>query len=121
MNITTTLSNEFDGPWKAALESYLQDFIELFFPQAYTDIDWTRDYQFLDTELQQIAPENAAGKLTVDKLVHFWLREGSDAWILVHIEIQSQDVVDFAQRMWQYHYRLFDRYQRQVISLAVLG
>jgi len=39
---------------------------------------------------------------------------------LVHIEIQGQVDPGFAERMYVYHYRLFDRYRRDVVSLAVL-
>ncbi len=35
--------------------------------------------------------------------------------------MQSQPESDFARRMYVYNYRLFDRYNRQVVSLAVLG
>jgi hypothetical protein len=46
---------------------------------------------------------------------------GEETWVLVHIEVQSQEESNFAQRMYVYHYRIFDRYQRSVASLAVLG
>lgn len=41
--------------------------------------------------------------------------------MLVHVEVQSQAEASFARRMYVYHYRLFDRYERLVASLAVLG
>ena len=112
---------DFDGPWKSALESYLADFLAFFFPQAHAEIDWSRGYVFLDKELQQVAPESEVGRQLADKLVQVWRRDGTDAWVLVHIEIQSQEQREFARRMFMYHYRLFDRYQRQIVSLAVLG
>jgi hypothetical protein len=112
---------DFDGPWKSALETYLADFLAFFFPEAHAEIDWSRGYVFLDKELQQIAPESEAGRQLADKLVQVWRRDGTDAWVLVHIEVQSQEQREFARRMFTYHYRLFDRYQRQVVSLAVLG
>ena len=34
---------------------------------------------------------------------------------------QGQPESDFAKRMYVYNYRLFDRYDRPVVSLAVLG
>lgn len=61
------------------------------------------------------------GRQTVDKLVQVWRRDGVDAWVLAHIEVQSQEEAAFAQRMFVYWYRLYDRYARQVVSLAVLG
>jgi len=46
--------------------------------------------------------------------------EGAEAWVLVHIEIQGEEDADFAKRMYIYNYRIFDRYDRRVASLAVL-
>jgi hypothetical protein len=37
------------------------------------------------------------------------------------LEVQSQHDPAFARRMFRYHARLFDRYQQEVVSLAVLG
>jgi len=117
----TTPAIDFDSPWKEALEEYLEGFFALFFPQAHAEIDWTRPYAFLDKELQQVARDADLGLQIVDKLVRVWLRTGADAWVLAHIEVQSQEERDFAQRMFIYFYRLYDRYTREVVSLAVLG
>lgn len=37
------------------------------------------------------------------------------------MEIQSQVDAGFAKRMFSYHYRIFDRYNQEVVSLAILG
>ena len=37
------------------------------------------------------------------------------------MEVQSQPEAGFLERMFVYHYRLRDRYNRKVVSLAVLG
>jgi hypothetical protein len=41
--------------------------------------------------------------------------------VLIHIEVQSQHKDDFAQRIFQYNYRLRDRFERPIVSVAVLG
>lgn len=61
------------------------------------------------------------GKRLVDKLVKIYRTGGEETWVLVHVEVQSQEESNFAQRMYVYHYRIFDRYQRSIASLAVLG
>ncbi|MEY6432345.1 hypothetical protein ABC977_07995 [Thioalkalicoccus limnaeus] len=48
-------------------------------------------------------------------------RDGTEHWIYLHIEIQSQSDSGFAQRMFTYNYRLYDRYARPIASLAVLA
>ena len=112
---------DLDGPWKEALDLYLRDVFAFFFPQAHAEIDWSINYQWMDKELQQVAPEGDQGGQTVDKLAKVRLRDGQDVWVFIHLEIQSQHDPNFAQRMFRYHARLYDRYREEVISLAILG
>ena len=112
---------DFDSPWKEMLEVYFEPFMALFFSEAYIQIDWERGYEFLEKELRQITRDAEVGRRTVDKLVKVWILDGLEAWILVHIEVQAQKDLDFEERMYVYHYRIFDRYHRQVVSLAVLA
>jgi hypothetical protein len=113
--------SDFDSPWKEALDAYFRDFLAFFFHQAHAGIDWSRGYEPLDKELQQVVREAEVGRRVVDKLVKVWRTGGEEEWVLVHIEVQGQEEADFARRMYVYNYRLFDRYNRSVASLAVLG
>jgi len=112
---------DYDSPWKEALDFFFEPFLELFFPEAHADIDWTRECESLDKELQQIAPEAEIGRRYVDKLVKVWLKCGAEQWVLVHVEVQMTDESSFPCRMFVYHYRLFDKYNREVASFAILG
>src|SRR5438874_5242479 len=112
---------DYDSPWKEALENDFEAFLAFFFPALHADLDWTRGYETLDKELQQVAPDAELGPRTVDKLVKVWLRSGAEAWILVHVEVQTWEEAGFARRMYVYHYRLSDRYNRPVVSLAILA
>ena len=38
-----------------------------------------------------------------------------------HIEIQAQPESRFAQRMWIYYYRIWDKHAQRVVSLADSG
>ena len=49
----TSARDEYDSPWKEALEIYLRSFLELCFPQVAEAIDWDRGIEFLDKELQE--------------------------------------------------------------------
>jgi hypothetical protein len=40
---------------------------------------------------------------------------------LIHVEVQTQREGDFPKRMHVYNYRIFDRYDKEVISLAILA
>jgi hypothetical protein len=117
----STAPLDYDSPWKEALEHYFKDFMAFFFPTAHAGIDWTRGYEFLGKELQRVVRDAELGRRLVDKLVWVWRLEGEEARVMIHIEVQGQVEEGFAKRMYIYHYRLFDRYDRLVVSLAVLG
>ena len=50
-----------------------------------------------------------------------WLRDGQERWNLIHIEVQAAREGEFPRRMHVYNHRIFDRYGREVISLAILA
>lgn len=112
---------EYDSPWKQILQLYFEDFMLFFFPQAHREIDWTRQPEFLDKELEQVVRDAELGKRLADKLVKIYRIGGEESWILIHLEIQSQSESDFSERMFIYNYRIYDRYKRSVASLAILG
>jgi hypothetical protein len=112
---------EYDSPWKQILQLYFEEFMLFFFPQAHREIDWTRQPEFLDKELEQVVRDAELGKRLADKLVKIYRIGGEESWILIHLEIQSQSESDFSERMFIYNYRIYDRYKRSVASLAILG
>ena len=114
--------SDYDSGWKEIIELYLPQFIEFFYPELNKLIDYTKGYDFLDKELNQIIPSNETGRKAVDKLVKVFYRNGEEKWLLLHIEIQSQYEKDFARRIFIYNYKILDKYKnRDVISLVVLG
>lgn len=117
----TEQRDEYDSPWKDILEIYFQDFMQFFFPDIYDDIDWSRGYDFLDQELRQVVRDAELGKRLADKLVKVWKRSGEETWVLTHIEIQNQEESKFSERIFVYYYRLRDKYNQQIVSLAILG
>jgi hypothetical protein len=112
---------DFDSPWKESLEVYFRAFLLLFFPHIHDDIDWSRGFEFLDKELQKIVRTAAHGRQYVDKLVKVWRNNGRETWVLIHVEVQTQRDRNFAKRMYRYNTRIFERYNRPVVSLAVLA
>ena len=111
---------DFDSPWKEALHYFLPLFLQLHFPDIAADIDWSRPYEALDTELAEIAPTDASGRW-VDKLFKVFLKDGSEQWVLIHVEVQSQRDPEFPERMFEYFYRIRDKFGRAPCSLAVLA
>ena len=56
----------------------------------------------------------------VDKLVKVFTKKGKEEWILIHIEVQGSRDKHFAKRMFTYHYRILDKYDKPITSLAIL-
>ena len=114
-------STKYDSPWKDILQTNFKEFMQFFFPAAHNEIDWTKKIDFLDKELEEVTKDAEIGRRFADKLVKLYLNNGEEQWILVHVEVQSQEESDFAARMYTYNYRIYDRYKKSVASLAILG
>ncbi len=110
----------YDSPWKDVLDRYLQDFFALLFPKIQAGIDWTRPPVSLEQELRKIVRDAEVGKRLADKLFKVWRKDGTEVEVLINVEVQGQGDPDFAKRMYVYNYRAFDRFDRQVVSVAVL-
>ena len=115
------MSTDYDSPWKEALDAYFEPFLALLFPEVHRRIDWSRGYESLDKEFQQVVREAEVGRRYVDKLVKVWTKDGAECWVLIHVEVQTARDAEFPRRMYVYNYRVFDRYNRPVASLAVLA
>jgi hypothetical protein len=112
---------DFDSPWKEAIDAFFRPFMALFFPAVHDRIDWTRPYEFLDAELQRITGDSEIGRRYADRLVKVYSREGTELWLLLHIEVQAQADARFPERMFQYYYRIYDRFGLvEIVSLALL-
>ncbi len=114
------VANDYDSPWKDALEQFFPQAIQLLAPGLYALIDWSIPPVFLDKELQAIqrAAVPAEGRLLVDKLVKVRLRTGHLAHLQVHLEAQGHLACDadfhaFSWRVFQYRTLLQIRDMRQ--------
>ncbi|MEC5161463.1 MULTISPECIES: hypothetical protein [unclassified Janthinobacterium] len=116
-----TPNDDYDTPWKDAVIRYFPDFVAFYFPLAHAEIDWSCPQRFLEQELAQVAHDAELGKRLADKLVEVTLKGGAPQWVLVHLEVQGRRDSRFAERMFTYNYRIFDRYRRPVASMALLA
>ena len=114
-------NDDYDTPWKDAVTRYFPEFIAFYFPDADRQIDWARGHVFLDQELAQVVKDAELGKRLIDKLVRVATHDGDEQWVYIHVEVQGGRDSDFAERMFTYNYRLYDKYRRPVASLAILA
>lgn len=115
------VNDDYDSPWKIAIDDYLPEFIQFYYPDIYDNIDWALGYEALDNEFQSIVRDADVGKHRADKLVQVTRLDGTKRFVYIHIEVQSQKDDDFEQRMFTYHYRIYDKYGQHPVSLAVLA
>lgn len=115
------VSADQDNLWKEVIDAFLEDFLSFFFPKIHQDIDWSRGYEFLDKELEQLNPDGESSYRIADKLAKVYFKDGVETWLLIHIEVQGYKDISFERRMFIYNYRIMDFYnQEEVISLSIL-
>jgi hypothetical protein len=113
--------DKYDTPWKKAVTDCWPEFMAFFFPATARAIDWGFPHAFLDQDLTAIRPDAAVGARRVDQLVRVRTHARQTELVYVHLELQQSHDPQFAQRMFTYHYRLFDYYDCPVASLALLS
>ncbi|HEY4111300.1 hypothetical protein [Puia sp.] len=108
--------------WKGVIEEVFDDLLRFVFPAADEVFDLRRRCVFLDKELAQLYPEPQKPSTTrlVDKLVRVFRRDGGSEWLLVHLEVQGKAEPGFSSRMFQYYYRILDRWQCPITAVAIL-
>ena len=119
--MTDTGCDDYDNPWKSAIDGYLPDFMAFYFPVAHANIDWNVDYESLDNELPALVRDAELGNRYADKLVKVTTTDGRQGIVYIHIEVQGQADNDFSKRMYTYNYRIYDKFGRFPVSLAVLA
>lgn len=108
-----------DEIWKRVIEKFFNDFVSFFMPNLHKDIDFSVKEKFLDKELQKISVKSSRKNRKVDELIEIKLKDGTDKLFLLHVEVQGYDDPEFATRMYKYQYRIFDKFDKDVIALAI--
>jgi hypothetical protein len=109
-----------DSPWKLVLRLYFREAMEFFFPTIAQEINWTQPPEFLDKELQQVAPDAEIGKRLLDQLVKVHRHRGTPLLLLIHLEVQAAPEKGFPERMFVYALRIFEYFHQPPVSLAIL-
>src|SRR5699024_10242507 len=83
-------------------------------------IDFSLKPEFLQQELHKLMIEDRKGKGIVDRIVKVKLKDRTEKWILVHIEVQDNPEEDFSKRMFRYFYRILDKYETEIYAIALI-
>lgn len=108
-----------DQVWKSAIENYFEEFMQFFAPDISRYIDFSKGYVNLDKELAKIAPRSEQKHRRCDELIKVTMKTGEEEYVLIHVEVQGYDDKEFAKRMYQYMYRIYDKYNKKIYPLAI--
>ncbi len=114
------LDIDFDGNWKEIIIEFFEDFVAFYIPHLFPKVDFSKPIEILEQELIQILEALGSDtKRVADKLVKVWLKDGTEKWILVHIEIQSYFERLFPKRMYQMFSMIFNKYDHEIVAIAI--
>jgi hypothetical protein len=113
-------ASDYDEPWKEMCDTSFQKVLELSCPDLVKDIDWNQPAQFLNTELQTLAPSAKVGRQHVDHLAKVVWKPSGDT-VLIHTEVQSQVERSLGRRLFEYSTSLQKIHRLDVISLVLLA
>lgn len=108
-----------DTLWKSIIEDLIEDFIQFFYSEYVHQIDFGRGIVPLDKELEEISQGSGSGTRYVDKLFKVFEKGGDERWFLIHVEVQGYSDQHFPKRMFQYAYRLKDKYHKSLTALVI--
>lgn len=106
-----------DRLYKELLQTFFQEFLDLFFKEAADQLDLNR-VEFLSEEL--VTDITGSTKRRLDILAKTLLKE-QEMFLLIHLEPQSYYEESFPERMFLYASRLYEKYRLPVVPVAVLS
>jgi len=119
INTTTRKVNDYDETWKDIIEDLFEDFLQFFAPDLYQKVDFNHNYEFLDKGFSRFAGGSVSKNRKSDKLIKVKLKNGEEKVIFIHIEVQGYHDEDFSLRMFQYFYRIYDNFQKNIFALVI--
>lgn len=106
-----------DGLFKKLLTTFFAEFIELFFPEIHSLIDYS-SLKFLSQEL--ITDVTEGEKHYIDILAEVEIK-GENGYVLIHIEPQSYRQKNFNRRMFKYFCRLHEKHNKKILPIALFS
>ncbi|MDZ7900537.1 MAG: hypothetical protein U5N85_21240 [Arcicella sp.] len=113
----TTVSK--DILWKGIIEDFFPEFLMYFYPNDYQLFDFAKGFEFLDKELEQMMFPSSSKRRIADKLVKVYTKKREEKWVLIHLEVQGYEDDIFAERMFTYYYRIWDKYRQKIAALTL--
>lgn len=105
-----------DQLFKELLQTFLPEFLELFFPAEAEQLDLSR-VTFRDKEL--FTDVAGGSQREADVVAEVFTGSGEPRLLLIHIEIESRRRTTFRRRMWEYYSLFRLRHDRPVFPVVV--
>ena len=109
-----------DGLWKDIVHRFFYPMLQRAIPALYDDADREKKPQFLDKELRNVIHTLPGRAHVADFLVEVPLKNGSNEWVLLHVEVQAKGGDNLPFRMFHYKSLIFAMYKRESAALALL-
>ena len=109
--------------WKMIVQGLFEDLVLFALPELHAAVNWDKEVKFLDQEMPKIKEPRKRGIRYVDVLASFYLKEGEESLILLHLEIQDDPIdtpIKLSKRMFQYYIRIRDKLEIDITSMAFL-
>lgn len=101
--------------FKKLIETFFEQFIEVFYPKFYGSIDF-QSVKFLSEEVIPNAFERDQRRLDIVVEARW---KSTDSIIIIHVEPQSYVQTDFNERMFHYYCVLYNKYRKPILPLAL--
>ena len=109
-----------DQFWKSGLEKFFKPaMVYIYGAEASAAYDLDHP-EFLDKEMATIMPEGLTRQRIADKLIRVKKNDGTELWVIFHIEVQGKADKHFDERMFTMFYRIRDRFGHRVAAVAIL-
>jgi hypothetical protein len=110
---------DFDSHWKEMLD-LIEPATRFFLPALHQQVDWSIDYISLEQELRNLYVRKKGRVKRTDKLFRLKLLNGTDHYLLFHVETEAFPTATFPQRMFEYFLRLILKYSNTPITMLAI-
>src|SRR5690625_422055 len=106
-----------DQLFKQLIETFFEEFLEAFFPEIHDEIDFEKITYLSEELFTEVFDGN---KQVLDLVVEVkW--KATDSIVVVHVEPQSYQQLDFNVRMFKYFSALYQRLEKPIIPIAIFS
>ncbi len=116
-NKEETIIIPYDRLWKAITTELFLDFVEMFLPKLFKEIDLNEPPKHLEQELKAVVKSKTNRQ--ADKLVSVKLKNSEEKWIYVHSEFENSHSPNIKEQMYNYHSRIKEKYGQNITGMVI--